>query len=138
MRCGSGGTWKAKAAVKFDDLTVPFPEPAVGHYKTHTALFNGMIAPLTPFGIKGALWYQGEANGPFWLQYRRLLPTLIADWRTRFEVGDFPFLIVSLAGYNPLQTKPVEPGWAEIREVTVRARCEPCRIRGSCDDDRHR
>src|SRR5690606_267522 len=49
-------------------------------------------------------------------QYRRLLPTLIADWRQRFEVGDFPFLIVSLANYNPLQTKPVEPGWAEIRE----------------------
>lgn len=111
-----GGTWQAKAAVKFDDLKAPFPVPAVGHYKTLTSLYNGMIAPLTPFAIKGALWYQGEANGPFWLQYRRLLPTLIADWRERFEVGEFPFLIVSLAGYNPVQTKPVEPGWAEIRE----------------------
>jgi sialate O-acetylesterase len=110
------GTWKAKRGPAMADLTAPFPIPRVGHYKTISALYNGMIAPLMPFGIKGALWYQGEANGPFWLQYRRLLPTLIADWRKRFEVGDFPFLIVSLANLNQLQTKPVEPGWAEIRE----------------------
>lgn len=111
-----GGTWKAKAVAGFDAEKMPFPAPAVGHYKTVTSLYNGMIAPLTPFGIKGALWYQGEANGPFWLQYRRALPTLIADWRSRFGVGDFPFLIVSLANLNQQQTKPIEPGWAEIRE----------------------
>jgi len=110
------GTWKAKIGAKLADIAMPFPGPQVGHYKTIAAHFNGMIAPLVPFAIKGVLWYQGEANGPFWLQYRRLLPTLIADWRERFGVGDFPFLIVSLAGYNPVQTKPVEPGWAEIRE----------------------
>lgn len=110
------GTWQAKAISGFDLAKTPFPEPAVGHYKTVTSLYNGMIAPLTPFGIKGALWYQGEANGPFWLQYRRLLPTLIADWRSRFGVGDFPFLIVSLANLNQLQKNPIEPGWAEIRE----------------------
>lgn len=110
------GPWKAKAVAGFDAAKTPFPEPTVGHYKTYTSLYNGMIAPLTPFGIKGALWYQGEANGPFWLQYRRLLPTLIADWRSRFGVGDFPFLIVSLANLNKQQTEPIEPGWAEIRE----------------------
>ena len=110
------GIWKAKIAVPIDEISTPFPQPQVGHYKTITAHYNGMIAPLTPFAIKGALWYQGEANGPSWLQYRRLLPTLIADWRERFQVGDFPFLIVSLANYNPLQKNPVEPGWAEIRE----------------------
>ena len=110
------GTWKARRAVAVADLSMPLPSPQVSHYKMISSLYNGMLAPLTPFGIKGALWYQGEANGPFWLQYRRLLPTLIADWRKRFEVGDFPFLIVSLANLNQLQTKPVEPGWAEIRE----------------------
>ena len=110
------GTWKAKRGPALPDLAAPFPIPNVGHYKTITSLYNGMIAPLVPYGIKGALWYQGEANGPFWLQYRRLLPTLIADWRKRFEVGDFPFLIVSLANLGKEQTKPVEPGWAEIRE----------------------
>ena len=110
------GTWKARRGPAMADLTAPLPIPRVGHYKTISSLYNGMIAPLTPFAVKGALWYQGEANGPFWLQYRRLLPTLIADWRKRFEVGVFPFLIVSLANLNQLQTKPVEPGWAEIRE----------------------
>ncbi len=110
------GTWNAKPVVAIADLKQPVPTPQLTHYKMISALNNGMLAPLVPFGIKGALWYQGEANGPFWLQYRRLLPTLIADWRARFEVGDFPFLIVSLANLNALQTQPVEPGWAEIRE----------------------
>ncbi len=110
------GTWKAKAGPALKDIRLPFPTPKVGHYQTVPGMYNGMIAPLEPFAIKGALWYQGEANGPRWLQYRRLLPTLIADWRERFQVGDFPFLIVSLPNYNPLQKNPVEPGWAEIRE----------------------
>lgn len=110
------GTWKAKKGPTVQDLPSPFPTPKVGHYQSVPAMYNGMIAPLEPFAIKGALWYQGEANGPRWLQYRRLLPTLIADWRERFQVGDFPFLIVALPNYNPLQKNPVEPGWAEIRE----------------------
>lgn len=120
------GMWKAKPAVALKDLTTSVPQPPVGNYKTITSLYNGMIAPLAPFAIKGVLWYQGEANGPRWLQYRRLLPTLITDWRQRFQVGDFPFLVVSLASYNPQQTKPVEPGWAEIREAQWRTlRCLP-------------
>lgn len=110
------GTWKAKAGPALKDIQAPFPTPKVGHYQTVPGMYNGMIAPLEPFALKGALWYQGEANGPRWLQYRRLLPTLIADWRERFQVGEFPFLIVSLPNYNPLQKNPVEPGWAEIRE----------------------
>ncbi|QDU27353.1 Glycosyl hydrolases family 2, sugar binding domain [Anatilimnocola aggregata] len=110
------GKWKAKKSVSITDLSEPFPEPKVGHYKTITGLYNGMIAPLEPYSIKGVVWYQGEANGPRWLQYRRLLPTLITDWREHFQSGEFPFLIVSLANTNPKQTKPTEPGWAEIRE----------------------
>jgi sialate O-acetylesterase len=121
------GVWKAKASIRIRDITVPFPTPKVGHYQTMNGMYHGMIAPLEPFGIKGVLWYQGEANGPRWLQYRRLLPTLIADWRERFssaalpqsakgERGGLPFLIAALPNYNPLQRKPIEPGWAEIRE----------------------
>jgi sialate O-acetylesterase len=110
------GTWKARAGPAFNDIRIPIPTPKVGHYQTVPGMYNGMIAPLEPFAIKGVLWYQGEANGPRWLQYRRLLPTLIADWRERFQVGEFPFLIVALPNYNPQQKNPVEPGWAEIRE----------------------
>ncbi len=114
------GTWKAKIGAKLSDIKQPYPEPKVGHYKTISSMYNGMIHPLEPFAIKGALWYQGEANGPRWLQYRRLLPALITHWREQFQVGDFPFLIVSLANYNPVQKQPVEPGWAEIRESMMR------------------
>ena len=115
-RCAWRAPGRRRPAPRLKDIRVPFPTPKVGHYQTVPGMYNGMIAPLEPFAIKGALWYQGEANGPRWLQYRRLLPTLIADWRERFQVGDFPFLIVSLPNYNPLQKNPVEPGWAEIRE----------------------
>lgn len=110
------GKWKAKKSIAASEISTPFPEPKVGHYKTITGMYNGMIAPLEPFALKGVLWYQGEANGPRWLQYRRLLPTLISDWREHFHNDELPFLIVSLPNYNPKQTKPTEPGWAEIRE----------------------
>ena len=114
------GTWQAKQGVASKDITQPFPRPKGGYYKTIAGLFNGMINPLTPFAIKGALWYQGEASWPFWLQYRRLLPSLIADWRDRFQVGDFPFLIVSLSTQSDKQKHPVEPGYAELREAQWR------------------
>lgn len=79
-----------------------------------TVLYNGMIAPLVPFGIKGALWYQGEANAGRAKQYQTLLPTLIKDWRTRFGVGSFPFLIVQLAGWQPGGDQ-----WPELQEAQM-------------------
>src|SRR5262249_47495175 len=103
------GTWKARKGPAWKDVASPILTPKVGTHQNIPAMYNGMIAPLEPFAIKGVLWYQGEANGPRWLQYRRLLPTLIADWRERFQVGDFPFLIVALPNYNPPQKDPVEP-----------------------------
>jgi len=110
------GTWKAKRATAWKDIARPFPKPKVGYYKTVTGMDNGMIAPLAPFAIKGALWWQGEASWPFWLQYRRLMPAIIADWRDRFQVGDFPFLLVSLSTLNEKQKHPTEPGYGELRE----------------------
>ena len=114
------GTWQAKPATAMKDIPLPFPRPPVGYYKTLTGLYNGMIAPLGPFAIKGALWYQGEASWPFWLQYRRLMSSLISDWRDQFQVGDFPFLIVSLSTQGGKQTHPTEPGYAEVREAQWR------------------
>ena len=81
-----------------------------------STLFNGMINPLAPFPIAGAIWYQGENNtGRAW-QYRKLLPALIADWRARWR-AEFPFGIVSLANYKPQQPMPTESDWAELREA---------------------
>jgi sialate O-acetylesterase len=84
-----------------------------------TVLYNGMIAPVVPFGIKGAIWYQGESNAGRAFQYRSLLPAMINDWRSRFEVGTFPFYIVQLANFTATRPEPGESDWAELREAQL-------------------
>lgn len=70
-----------------------------------------MIAPLIPYSIRGAIWYQGEANAGKGKQYRTLFPAMIADWRKKWKQGDFPFLYVQLA---PFGKQP-----PEIREAQL-------------------
>jgi len=70
------------------------------HQNYPTALYNGMIAPIIPFGIRGVIWYQGESNRTRAEQYRKLFPAMIQDWRTRWELGDFPFYFVQIAPYR--------------------------------------
>ena len=79
-------------------------------------LFNGMIAPLLPFSIGGAIWYQGESNADRAYQYRRIFPLMIEDWRTRWN-DDFPFLWVQLANFRAAKPEPGESDWAELREA---------------------
>jgi len=83
------------------------------------ALYNGMIAPLTPFAIRGVIWYQGESNsGPDRAPlYARLFQTMIRDWRNAWGEGDFPFLFVQIANWN------TEPGelWPEVRNAQRQA-----------------
>lgn len=64
-----------------------------------TALYNAMIHPLTSYTIKGALWYQGESNRHEPEKYKVLFPAMVKDWRTRWEIGDFPFYFVQIAPY---------------------------------------
>ena len=74
-----------------------------------------MIAPLEPYAIKGAIWYQGEGNSSRGYQYRTLLPAMITSWRKAWGEGNFPFLIVQLPEYG----KNLPGGdsiWAELRE----------------------
>jgi sialate O-acetylesterase len=80
-------------------------------------LYNGMVAPLAPLAITGALWYQGEENSPRSYEYRKVLPAMIADWRNLFGQGDFPFYIVSLPAYEARSATPVEAEWSEMREA---------------------
>ncbi len=77
------------------------PRPPDGNPGLATVLYNGMIAPILPFGIKGAIWYQGEANAGRAEEYATLFPAMITDWRSRWSVGDFPFLFVQLAAFEP-------------------------------------
>ena len=82
-----------------------------------SGLYNAMIAPVLPYGIKGAIWYQGESNAGRAYQYRKLLPAMIKSWRDAWGQGDFSFLIVSLANYQKVDEQPVESEWAELREA---------------------
>lgn len=83
-------------------------------------LYNGMIYPLLNYKIKGVIWYQGEANCDKALQYRRLFPALIKDWRKSWNIGDFPFLFVQLANFKGTAvntTQTAQSPWAELREA---------------------
>jgi len=110
------GDWSFQASTPMGNLSTP-PEPSGSNPNRVTVLYNGMIAPLKPFPIKGAIWYQGEGNASRAAQYRRLLPAMIRDWRGQFEAGDFPFLIVQLANFQKRKAEPGESAWAELREA---------------------
>jgi sialate O-acetylesterase len=84
-----------------------------------------MIAPLVPYAIRGAIWYQGESNAGHAHQYRTLLPALIADWRNAWGQGDFPFLIVQLANFGHSTPEPGESTWAELREAQLMTLATP-------------
>lgn len=103
-----------------ENIELKFPElPAQKNYPT--ALYNAMIAPVIPYGIKGVIWYQGENNAWKPLQYRTLFPLLINDWRIRWQEGSFPFLFVQLANFGPRNTEPVSDNWALLREAQTMA-----------------
>ena len=112
------GEWRWNATKPLGEVAQP-PSRLDNNPNGITVLSNGMISCLEPFAIKGAIWYQGESNAGRAAQYRRLLPTMIKDWRQRFGVGDFPFYIVQLANFMDTTTDPVQSGWAELREAQL-------------------
>ncbi len=111
------GAWRAAVSV---DARAPHPLPlGYENYPTMpTVLFQGMIRPLTPLALTGALWYQGEANQFKPLEYRKLLTAMIGDWRAAFGQGDFPFYIASLPVFMPRHAEAGwVDGWTQIREA---------------------
>jgi len=102
-------------------------------------LFNGMIAPVIPYAIKGVIWYQGESNTRNKsLEYRILFPRLIADWREKWGEGDFPFLFVQISHF-PYASDGTS---ALIREAQVKALSVPntamaVTVDIPCDDPGH-
>jgi sialate O-acetylesterase len=91
----------------------PFGHP--GHPRNPSCLYNAMISPLLPYGIRGAIWYQGESNASRSYQYGSLFPEMIKDWRNRWDQGAFPFLFVQLANFRVYYSQHHE-AWAELRE----------------------
>jgi sialate O-acetylesterase len=110
------GNWKYAPGADLS-LADPLPRSLDGDPNVPTVLYNGMIYPFVPLAIKGAIWYQGEANVGRAEQYKRLLPAMIADWRQSFGQGDFPFFIVQLANYAERHDQPADDPWPELREA---------------------
>lgn len=105
------GPWRVRLGVSLAAAS-PLPVSPAGNATFPSVLYNGQISPIATFGIKGALWYQGEANAGNAAQYRRLLPAMIADWRQAWGEGSFPFLIVQLAGWQL-----GGEDWAKLRDA---------------------
>jgi sialate O-acetylesterase len=103
--------------------STPPPKPPRGMIarpSTHGQLYNGMLAPLQLVGIRGVLWYQGEANTHRAGDYQSLLTTLIRSWRLEWGQDKFPFLIVQLAPFQKIVTQPQDSDWARLREAQLR------------------
>jgi sialate O-acetylesterase len=117
LRENLNGEWLFRTAVNLNDVGMP-PQrnPESPHYPT--TLYNAMIAPLVPYAIRGAIWYQGESNAGRAYQYRTLFPLMIRDWRTKWGY-EFPFYFVQLANYMQRKEEPSASGWAELREAQL-------------------
>ncbi len=113
--------WKPAAAqAKAEGRTPPAqprPPQGPGHQNTPAGLYNAMIAPLTPYAIRGAIWYQGESNASkaHAFAYRRLFRAMIEDWRRAWGLGPFPFQFVQLANFQS------NGWWPLLRESQVEA-----------------
>jgi sialate O-acetylesterase len=109
------GTWQYRVGV--DWKTAPARPFNPNNPNQPTVLFNAMIHPVLPYALKGAIWYQGESNAGRAYQYRALFPMMIKDWRSRWGLGDFPFMFVQLANWLERDAEPGENNWAELREA---------------------
>jgi sialate O-acetylesterase len=113
-----GGTaveqWMSKESIESNPDLKDMSKP-----QGASTLYNAMIAPLAPYAIKGAIWYQGESNASRAYQYRKLLPAMIKNWRETFGLADFPFLVVQIAPYTAIVQEPSDSVWAEIRDAQL-------------------
>jgi sialate O-acetylesterase len=123
------GPWRYRverslAPVQPDFASQPrYPSP--DNPNSPTVLYGAMIAPLTAYTLRGAIWYQGESNAGAAWQYRTLFPVMIRDWRRAWGRGDFPFYFVQLANFMARAREPGESAWAELREAQRLTLSEP-------------
>lgn len=80
-------------------------------------IYNGALKPTIGYGIRGAIWYQGESNASRAYQYREMFPLMIKSWREEWQQGDFPFYWVQLADFMAEKPEPADSAWAELREA---------------------
>lgn len=115
--------WMSEEALKeFPEIKVPKPTETTGlGSRTATVFYNGMIGPFFGYGIKGAIWYQGESNKDNPDQYEKLFPAMVRFWREQSGQGDFPFYYVQIAPYNygqlPTNSRDVKANSAYLRDA---------------------
>lgn len=93
------------------------PRNPLGNQHRPGNLYNGVLYPIIGYGIRGAIWYQGESNASRAYQYRELFPLMIQNWRDEWKQGDFPFYWVQLADFRDEKSDPADSDWAELREA---------------------
>jgi len=108
------GAWK----YKIDKVLLNFKDSP---NDVPSLLYNGMINPIIPYGIKGVIWYQGESNTPRSKEYEITFPNMIKNWRKDWQQGDFPFLFVQLANFMRPTATPQDDIWAELRETQTKS-----------------
>ena len=113
------GDWKFLVSASLAQMATAPIHADQNNPNVTSALYNGMIAPIVPFGIKGAIWYQGEQNSSRAAQYEQLLSTLIADWRQQFQTP-MPFYIVQLAGFMAPDDTPKNDDWPQLRAAQMK------------------
>src|SRR5882762_2138477 len=116
--------WRAESDKAKAAGARPSPSPAVPdalrEYRIASSIYDGMIAPLIPFFIRGAIWYQGESNEGRAQQYGLLLPTMLKAWRERWGEGNFPFGVIQLPNYRDPKPEPADEAWSHVREAQRR------------------
>lgn len=121
------GDWTYQVGQVFqhnDNALSKGPQPIIAQ-NSPTGLYNTMAAPATNYSIKGFVWYQGEANSNRPKEYAKLLPALIADWRSKWNEGDIPFLYAQLPNFMEVNYLPSESDWAQLRASELMALSVP-------------
>lgn len=117
-KVGLSGSWKYRVGLNLKDAP-PIPASQNGPNRP-SVLYNAMIHPFLPFSIRGVIWYQGESNADRAHQYQSLFPSLIKDWRSKWNEGNFPFYFVQLASFMKREEEPVASKWAELRDAQLK------------------
>lgn len=112
------GGWRYHVEHAVTELPRPIKPGEVNSW-TPAGLYNAMIAPLIPYPIAGAIWYQGESNAGNPAEYEKLFPAMINDWRARWGC-DFPFLWCQLANFMARNASSIDTNWARLREAQTK------------------
>ena len=114
------GKWQYRIGLQYPAFFMP--QPTTAFRNRLRVLYDGMIAPLVKYTVKGMLWYQGESNTGRAKEYASLFAELVQDWRNKWNSPNLPFLYVQLPNFmTPDVAPPQESDWAELREVQRKA-----------------